>query len=51
MIFRNNIHQTYNNQFQTGTHKLNTQKLEAVVQTCPVKKVFLGVLQAGLQLY
>ena len=26
MIFRNNIHQTYNNQFQIGTQKLNIQK-------------------------
>ena len=25
MIFRNNIHQTYNNQFQIGTQKLNIQ--------------------------
>ena len=26
MIFRNTIHQTCNNQFQTGTQKLNIQK-------------------------
>ena len=26
MIFRNKIHQTYNNQFQIGTQKLNIQK-------------------------
>ena len=26
MIFINNIHQTYNNQFQTGTQELNIQK-------------------------
>ena len=26
MIFRNNIHQTYNNQFQIGTQELNMQK-------------------------
>ena len=26
MIFRNNSHQTYNNQFQIGTQKLNIQK-------------------------
>ena len=26
MIFRNNINQTYNNQFQVGTQKLNIQK-------------------------
>ena len=26
MIFRNNIHQTFNNKFQTGTQKLNIQK-------------------------
>ena len=26
MIFRNNIHQIYNNQFQTGTQRLNIQK-------------------------
>ena len=26
MIFRNNINQAYNNQFQTGTEKLNIKK-------------------------
>ena len=26
MIYRNNIHQTYNNQFQIGTQKLSIQK-------------------------
>ena len=26
MLFRNKIHQTYNNQFQIGTQKLNIQK-------------------------
>ena len=26
MIFRNKIYQTYNNQFQIGTQKLNIQK-------------------------
>ena len=26
MIFRNNVHQTYNNQFQIGTQKLSIQK-------------------------
>ena len=31
-MFRNNIHQTYNNQFQIGTHKLNIQYTIETIQ-------------------